>query len=221
MTAGSFSPPEAENEKRGAARQPKGVSIAIFGLLMLLFLGVAFREEIQLRLFGAPPASDPAVGTQAAPFTATTMDGETVRFPDDFAGQVVLLEFWATWCVPCLGQVPYLKETHARFAGQGFEIVGISLDAPRTSAERVEQFLDQRELGWPQVYQGSGAIANTYGVQAIPTAYLVDGDTGEIIAAGEQVHGPFLEVTVAEALEKRAALNAPLAAAEAGESASN
>jgi peroxiredoxin len=211
MTAESF--PPAEPEKRGAARQPKGVSIAIFGLLMLLFLGVMFREEIQLRLFGVPPAGDPAVGTQAAPFTATTMDGETVRFPDDFAGQVVLLEFWATWCSPCIAQVPYLRATHERFAGQGFEIFGISLDAPQTSGERVAQFLTKRELGWPQVYRDSGAIANAYGVQAIPTAYLVDGDTGEIIAAGEQVHGPFLEVTVAEALERRGVPDAPLAAA--------
>jgi thiol-disulfide isomerase/thioredoxin len=151
------------------------------------------------------PPPDHGVGKQITAFKATKMDGAEVNFPTDYKGKIVMLDFWATWCGPCMGEVPGLVKAYEEFHPQGFEILGISLDQAN-AAEKVKTVTADKGMTWPQVYDGKfwkAAIADMYGINSIPSAFLVDGDTGKIIAAGESLRGENLAKTLKAALEKK------------------
>jgi thiol-disulfide isomerase/thioredoxin len=151
------------------------------------------------------PPPDFSVGKPILPFKAKKMDGKTVNFPADYKGKIVMLDFWATWCGPCMGEVPSLTAAYKEFHPKGVEILGISLDQPN-AADKVKQVTGENNMTWPQVYDGKfwqAEIAQLYGINSIPAAFLVDGDTGMILAAGNDLRGPALEKTWKAALEKK------------------
>lgn len=93
-------------------------------------------------------------------------------------------------------------QANDKFGGQGFVIVGITLDAfQRVAASTVERFVRDQKMTWDQIYQDAPAIAASYGVAAIPAAFLVDGDTGAILAAGDELHGETLLRTIERQLK--------------------
>lgn len=117
-----------------------------------------------------------------------------------FKGKVVLLDFWATWCGPCIAELPSVLETYEKYNKQGFEIIGISLDRDE---EKLTSFIRERKMTWPQYYDGQGwqnKLAVKYGVQSIPATYLLDGE-GKIVAM--DLRGPALGKAVGELLEKK------------------
>src|SRR5205814_5257012 len=112
---------------------------------------------------------------------------------------------WATWCGPCMAEVPGLAKAYAEFHTKGIEILGISLDQPNTAA-KVKEVTAAKNMSWPQVYDGKywqAEIAQLYGINSIPAAFLVDGDTGTILTTGNSLRGPALEETWTAALEKK------------------
>lgn len=141
-------------------------------------------------------------GVSVLPFASQTLGGQAVRFPQTYEGKIVLLDFWATWCGPCLREVPNLVEKYRAYHDQGFEILGVSLDDSGADA-KITEVAKKMGMDWPQVFDGkafAGGIGGQYRIKAIPQAYLVDGSTGKILAAGEDLRGPKLEPAIEKAL---------------------
>jgi thiol-disulfide isomerase/thioredoxin len=146
-----------------------------------------------------------AMGKPVAPFTATDRSGHIVHFPQDFKGKVVMLDFWATWCGPCMGEVPNVVKVYNQLHSQGFEILGISLDNAETMS-KIDPVTKEHGMTWNQIADGKywdAAIAKLYNVQAIPQAYIIDGDTGMILAEGQAVRGDALLPAVQKALASK------------------
>ena len=128
-----------------------------------------------------------------------------MKFPGKYKGKLVLLDFWATWCGPCREELPNLTAAYKKFHGQGFEVLGVSLDQAKAE-EKLAKFTKDNEMPWPQVYDGkfwSAAVAKQYGIESIPSAFLVDGETGEIVATGDRLRGTALAGTLEKALGKK------------------
>lgn len=111
-------------------------------------------------------------------------------------GKVVLVDFWATWCIPCLAEMPNVVETHNRFKDKGFRVVGISIDK-EGDAEKMHQVARNKGMEWPEVHDHAQAIAKKYFVTAIPATFLI-GPDGRVIAT--HLRGEDLAQAVAEAV---------------------
>ena len=154
-------------------------------------------------------------GQKAPGFVSKTTDGKTVRFPNDYKGKVVLLDFWATWCAPCRAEVPNVVAAYEKLHGKGFEILGVSVDRDNASA-KLAQFTKEQNMQWPQIYEGKywdSMIVKMYGIPSIPRPILVDGDTGVIIAEGPDARGHKLAPAVEKALAAKKNQTPNLAAA--------
>jgi thiol-disulfide isomerase/thioredoxin len=122
----------------------------------------------------------------------TDLDGRrwTAR---DLRGRVVLLDFWATWCAPCLAQIPELQALRQKHAGGGFEILAISINS--STRRDVVAWLKRQQVTWPQVHDGrafNGPVARAFGLQALPASVLLA--DGRIVA--ENLRGERLERAV-------------------------
>jgi thiol-disulfide isomerase/thioredoxin len=101
----------------------------------------------------------------------TAFDGRSVDL-QSLKGKVVLIDFWATWCRPCMAELPQVKNTYERLHDRGFEIIGISLDKDKTALERV---LEREKMTWPQAFgETSNQLAEEHGISGIPAMWLVD-----------------------------------------------
>jgi thiol-disulfide isomerase/thioredoxin len=103
----------------------------------------------------------------------TAVDGREIDLAK-MRGKVVLIDFWATWCGPCVQELPNVLKAYKELNPKGFEIIGISLDSDK---EKLESFVKERGMEWPQFFDGKGwknEIAATYQIRSIPAMWLVD-----------------------------------------------
>lgn len=119
------------------------------------------------------------IGAQAPDFTLPTVDGGEFRL-SDLRGKIVLLDFWASWCGPCRGELPNVKKIYEKHHADGLEVVGISLDKDR---DKWLKAIEEEELPWIQVSSLQAfdcAVAKQYSIQAIPRLFIIDRE-GKII----------------------------------------
>ena len=143
-----------------------------------------------------PPAPDAAVAT----WTATDIDGRTWS-AEALRGRVVLVDFWATWCAPCLDDLPRLRAAACTSCGRGLTIIGVSLD--RSSPRDFRSWLQRQAIDWPQVREVGmydSPLARTFEVEAIPASFLFDRD-GRLHATS--LRGKALEARVDALMETR------------------
>ncbi len=122
----------------------------------------------------------------------TAVDGREVDSAK-LRGKVVLIDFWATWCGPCVAELPNVKKVYDQYHAQGFEVVAISLDSDK---KKLLDFISKNGLPWPQHFDGKGPkneFAQKYAVAAIPAMLLVD-RTGKIVSSNAR--GEKLEAEV-------------------------
>jgi len=148
-----------------------------------------------------PPRYEPHLrpGALPLPFTARDLSGQRLTL-DQYRGKVVLLDFWATWCGPCVGEMPNVIATYHKYHAQGFDVVGISLDQDQSI---LKSFIRRNKMPWRQVFDGQGwesKVPRAYGVSAIPFGLLLGRD-GRIVAVGAR--GPRLTIAIRQALARQ------------------
>ena len=112
----------------------------------------------------------------------TTLDGKPLT-SQMLLGRVVVVDFWATWCGPCVAEMPHMKELYDKYSPAGMVMLGVSLDSDKAKAE---QFAKDRGLPWPQNCEGKGwktPMANAWGVNSIPRTFVIAPD-GTVLWAG-------------------------------------
>jgi thiol-disulfide isomerase/thioredoxin len=135
-------------------------------------------------------------GPSLAPeFSLKTLTGEEFSLAKN-KGKTLLIDFWATWCAPCRESIPHLVHLHKTYRGQGFEVVGLSMD--KGDPKTVEQFVRSLDIPYP-IAIAPDEIARAYGVNGLPTTILIDKE-GKI---REKIVG--FNTTIAKKIEARVA----------------
>lgn len=145
-----------------------------FSLLLLLPAFAGFAQK---------PANRPVLHRPAADFTLKTPAGEDLRL-SSLQGQYVLVDFWASWCMPCRASIPHLKQVYDSYHKDGLEFVSVSID---DNAGNWKKAIAQEQMPWKQVldtYTGNNNAADVsggYGIRMIPYTLLLDKE-GKVIA---------------------------------------
>ncbi len=115
------------------------------------------------------PKTGTKVGQLAPDFELETLDGATTLY--EHRGQAVLINFWASWCVPCRKEFPDIQEAYETYASQGLQVLAVNVG---DSADVAAQFADEFELDFPVLLDTRAGVARLYGISGIPTSYFLD-----------------------------------------------
>jgi len=154
-------------------------------------------------LAAAPAPADVIDGSppQAPAFRVKSVTGESLVLESLLEKGPVLVDFWATWCKPCLASLPEMQSLHERFADEGLTVIGVSIDGPRNFA-KVRPFARRFGLGYPIVLDEDGTLQRRFQVQAIPLTVLIgtDGRIAHVVQGFRPGEGEALEARVREVL---------------------
>ena len=178
---------------KGKAAEPREV-MGLASMLVQAYLKQGQRDEA--RAFLGQVKKDFDGGADAERFKRS-LEGLENSLNKPIKGEVVLVDFWATWCGPCRAELPSVKAAYQKFHDKGFEIIGISLDDDR---EKLEAFIQKESMPWPQHFDGQGwqnELGQKFGITGIPATFLI-GKDGKIAAT--DLRGEALGATVAQLL---------------------
>jgi Thiol-disulfide isomerase and thioredoxins len=134
---------------------------------------VNFRQWMRAAALGSALAVSSLVGASAsvAPgFALPSRSGDTVSL-DKYKGQVVMLNFWASWCGPCRQEMPLLDQMHKRYSALGFTLIGVNVEANTKDAER---WLSETPVSFPVVFDKESKVSKLYDVSAMPSTVFID-----------------------------------------------
>jgi peroxiredoxin len=134
------------------------VAVILGGVVFLLL----YRQRSQF----------PGLGDSGPDFTLPTLKGETLRL-SNYRRQVVVLNFWATWCPPCIEETPSLKKFADAMAGQGVAVVSVSVDE---DTKALEEFVSRYNLTFPVARDPNQTVSSRYGTFKFPESYILDED---------------------------------------------
>jgi peroxiredoxin len=164
--------------------------------LATLVLGVVALANFAAAADGPIDLKELPIGSPFPDFSEKDLDGKPISV-GNYKGKIVLVDFWATWCGPCVGELPNVLKTYEKYHAKGFEIVGVSLDSDR---DKLTSFIKAKNMTWQQFFDGGGwknKVSTQYTVHSIPATYLIDKD-GKLLA--KNLRGPALEEAVGKAL---------------------
>lgn len=139
---------------------------------------MAFAKDV-----GRLAASE--VGGIAPAFSLPTYKGTSAKL-SDYKGKYVLLDFWATWCKPCIAEIPNLKRVKEEFVNEDFEIVSVCVDRADFKSNW-KKIIEKHQTNWPQLFDASGTTARDYAIEYFPTIFLLN-KKGEIVARNLRGH---------------------------------
>lgn len=143
-------------------------------------MGVRETLIASVLVLGGCTGKDGAAGRQAEQGTpAPTLQGKTVGGDyiqlSDFAGQVVLLNVWATWCKPCKQELPELGRLHRDLSDRGFTVLGVTVDKVQ-AMPAVKHFIKQYDLQYPMIFDPDGHSVGAYDIKGYPTSFIIGRD---------------------------------------------
>ena len=130
---------------------------------------VLASATLALVSFGGLAASD-LTGQSAPDFALKSASGDNLR-RSEFRGDVVMINFWATWCGPCRQEMPLLDDLYARYNRVGFNLLGVNID---DDAGRAMQMIEELGVNFPVLFDDSKEVSRLYQVEAMPVTVLVD-----------------------------------------------
>jgi peroxiredoxin len=161
------------------------VNIQSLMLIVLIMVGVGIVVMLQTKdsSFNLSGKPGPGKGVPAPNFTFPGLDGKKVSLAD-YKGKVVLLNIWATWCAPCVAEMPSMQKLYQELKHEDFELLAVSVD--ESGAEAITPFMEKHKLSFPVLLDPRGDIKSLYQVTGITESFLIDKD-GIIV---EKVIGP-------------------------------
>ncbi len=205
---------EADTAFKAAIAHDPNLRTALFldGRALAALRRDSDAREAFTRYIEIAPATDPyrpraqnylanlalARASMAPPFAAVTADGKPISLAD-LHGRVVLLDFWATWCVPCRQLLPKLQHLAQQFANQPFTLLSISWDE---DTDAWQKFTGQNHMTWPQVLDADHKLSDIYGVDSLPHYFTIDADgalQSEVIGVGDDNIEARLQKLIAKA----------------------
>jgi peroxiredoxin len=128
------------------------------------------RFILALLLIAAPLALAVTATGPAADFTLKSSSGQNIRL-SEYRGQVVLINFWASWCGPCRQEMPQLDAIHEKYTDLGFTVFGVNVEQDRDMADKV---LRDIPVSFPILFDDNNQVSQLYDVDAMPVTVLVD-----------------------------------------------
>lgn len=134
--------------------------------------GLVLTVTLLLAACGDGPSRGVQVGSPAPAYGAVTLEGDSVHLAD-LRDRVVLLNVWATWCLPCREEIPALQEIHEQYGARGLEVVGVSIDS-RNERDNLRGFADGFNVTYTLWHDPDDGVRNQFRIIGVPSTYLID-----------------------------------------------